>query len=185
MGDLRHPVRILLALDKGAEERDLGGDLFEVEASHGKCLDPVEKLARRRLLPQAVHLAYPVELLDGLPHELVLDVGIVDLDDPLHHLLVGKFDVVEDAPSQEGVGQLLLGVARNDHDGTVLRPHLFVELVDMEGHLVELVQEVVGELYVRLVDLVDEEHHLLVGGKGLAELTELDVLPDVGDVPDP
>ena len=64
----------------------------------------------------------------------------------------------------------------------MLRAYTLVELVDMEGHLVELVQKVVRELDVRLVYLVDEEHHLLVRGKRLAELTQLDILPDVGDV---
>ena len=33
-----------------------------------------------------------------------------------------------------------------------------------EAHAVELVQEIVGELEVGLVDLVDEQHHALVGG---------------------
>jgi hypothetical protein len=35
--------------------------------------------------------------------------------------------------------------------------------VDVEAHLVELVQQVVRELDVRLVDLVDEQHHALLG----------------------
>ena len=59
---------------------------------------------------------------------------------------------------------------------------LLAGLDDAEAHLVELAQQVVGELEVGLVDLVDEQHVALGGGEGAAERTELDVARDVGHV---
>ena len=89
-----------------------------------------------------------------------------------HQLLVRELDVVEDAAAQEGVGQLLLVVRRDEHHGALLRRTL-VRLDDGEPHLVELAQQVVGELEVGLVDLVDEQHVALVAGERLAERAEL------------
>ncbi len=58
-------------------------------------------------------------------------------------------------------------------------------LVDVELHAVELAQQVVGKLDVGLVDLVDQQHHLLIGIKRLPQLAALDVVADVVDAPSP
>ena len=86
---------------------------------------------------------------------------------------------MEDAAAQEGVGQLLFRVGRDDDDGALLCLDRFLRLGNVELHLVQLPKEVVGELKIGLVHLVDEQHHLLVGGECLAELAELDVFCDV------
>ena len=52
-------------------------------------------------------------------------------------------------------------------------------LRDVELHPVQLPQQVVGKLQIRLVDLVDEEDHLLVIGEGLPQLAQLDILLNV------
>jgi len=61
----------------------------------------------------------------------------------------------------------------------VLCLHGLLRLGNVELHLVQLPEKVVRELKVSLVHLVDEQHDLLVRGERLAELAELDVLPDV------
>ena len=78
------------------------------------------------------------------------------VDDPAHRLLVGELDVVKEAASQERVRQFLFVVARDHDDGTMLRPDEFFGLVDEELHAIELLQQVVRKLDVRLVDLVDQ-----------------------------
>ena len=103
----------------------------------------------------------------------------VHADDLLHLLLVGKVDIMEDAAAQEGVGQLLFRVRGDDDDGAVLGAHGLLRLGDIELHLIELPEKVVREFKVRLVDLVDEQHDLLIGGKGLAELAELDIFCNI------
>ena len=103
----------------------------------------------------------------------------MDADDLLHLLLRGEGDVVEDAAAQEGVGQLLFRVGRDDDDGALLCLDRLLRLGNVELHLVQLPEEVVGELKIGLVHLVDEQHYLLVGGERLAELAELDVFCDV------
>ena len=57
----------------------------------------------------------------------------------------------------------------------------FVRLVDVEFHAVELLQQVVGKLDVRLVDLVDQQHRPLVERERLPQLALADVVADVAD----
>lgn len=104
------------------------------------------------------------------------------VDDLLQRLAVGEGDVVEEAAAQEGVGQFLLVVRGDDDDRALLRLDGFVGLVDVELHLVEFLQQVVGELDVGLVDLVDQQDHPLLGLEGLPELALLDVVAHVVDL---
>jgi hypothetical protein len=91
---------------------------------------------------------------------------------------------VEDAAPQEGVGQLLLVVAGDDHQ----RP-LFGHDVGGRSRstvkriCVELEQEIVGELEVGLVDLVDQQHDGASAARNAwPQRPELDVLADVAHV---
>ncbi len=86
--------------------------------------------------------------------------------------------MVEHAPAEEGIREVLLGIARNDDDGAVLRPDRLVDLYDVEGHLVEHIKQVILEVRIRLVDLVDEQDRLLVRHECLADLAHLDVVLD-------
>src|ERR1043166_214971 len=89
--------------------------------------------------------------------------------DSLHRLFVREADVVEKAAAQKGVGQLLLVVRGDEDERPMLRVYELSRLVDVELHAVELAQEVVRKLDVRLVDLVDQQHHRLVGREGLPD----------------
>jgi hypothetical protein len=102
------------------------------------------------------------------------------LDDPRHGLRVRELDVVEEAPAQERVGKLLLVVRRDHHDGALARLHQLAGLVDVELHAIDLEQEIVRKLDVRLVDLVDEKHRPGIRREGVPELAALDVVADVG-----
>ena len=55
-------------------------------------------------------------------------------------------------------------------------------LGDVEGHAIQLVEQVVGELDVGFVDLVDKQDHPLVCEKRFSERTVLDVSPHIADV---
>ena len=81
----------------------------------------------------------------------------MDVDDRLHRLAVGEFDIVEEAAAQEGVGQLLLVVRGDDDDRPLHRRDRLLGLVDVELHPIELLEEVVREFDVGLVDLVDQQ----------------------------
>ena len=111
--------------------------------------------------------------------QLVVQIGEVDPDDLGHQLLVRELDIVEDAPAQKGVGQLLLRVGGDDDHRAVLGGDSAARLRDVELHAVQLPQQVVWELQIGLVDLVDEQDHLLVGGEGLAQLAQLHIFFDV------
>ena len=65
--------------------------------------------------------------------------------------------------------------------GRSARLHRLAGLVDVELHLVEFEQEIVGELDVGLVDLVDQQHRPLGRGERLPQLAAPDVVGDVGD----
>jgi hypothetical protein len=86
---------------------------------------------------------------------------------------------VEEAASQEGVRQFLLVVRGDDDDRALLGLDRLVGLVNVELHLVEFLQQVVGELDVGLVDLVDQQDHALVGLERLPQLAFLDVVANV------
>src|SRR5262249_22950376 len=64
-------------------------------------LQPVEQLARRRLLLEARHVADLIENVEGFRHQFLFDVGIVHVDDLLHRVAFGKLDVVEEAATKE------------------------------------------------------------------------------------
>ena len=100
-------------------------------------------------------------------------------EDRLHLRLIGELDVVEHAPAQEGVRQFLFRVGGDDDDGPLLCLDGFFRLRDVELHSIQLPQQVVGEFQIRLVDLVDQQHHLLLGRKSLAQLAQLDIFFDV------
>ena len=89
---------------------------------------------------------------------------------------------MEEAAAQERVGQLFLIVRRDNDDRPVLCLDGLTGFIDEELHAVQLDQKVIRELDVGLVDLVDQQHHLLIGGKRLPELAALDVLADVLDL---
>ena len=105
----------------------------------------------------------------------------MDPDDADHRLLVREPDVVEEAAAQERVRKLLLVVAGDDDDRPVDRVDRLLRLVDVELHAVELLQEIVRKLDVRLVDLVDEEDRTRLVGEGFPELAVDDVVVDVVD----
>ena len=86
---------------------------------------------------------------------------------------------MEEAPPEERVGELLLVVAGDENDGPLLRGYLLLRLVDMKLHAIELQQQIVGKLDVRLVDLVDQQDRLHVALECLPELSRHDVVRDV------
>ena len=62
-----------------------------------------------------------VKGVDAGLRQIIAQIGEMDTQDPPHHLLVGKGDVMEIAPAQEGIGEVLLGVGGNDDDRPVFR----------------------------------------------------------------
>ena len=98
------------------------------------------------------------------------------IHDGLHGLGIGEIDVMEEAATQEGVGQLFLVVGGDDHDRALLGADGFPGLVDEELHAIQFLQKVIGELDVGLVDLVDQQHHLAVMGKGFPQLAFFQVV---------
>src|SRR5262252_1150723 len=83
-------------------------------------LDPVEQLRGGGFLLDARHLAHVVEHLQCLADEASLEIGEVHLNDRAHRLRVRKLDVVEEASTQEGVGQLLFVIGGDDDDRAML-----------------------------------------------------------------
>ena len=103
----------------------------------------------------------------------------MDPEDGFHLLLLRELDVVEHAPTEESVRQFLLCVGGDDDDGALLGLYGLLRLRDVELHPVQLPEQVIGKFQIRLVDLVDQQDHLLTGGEGFAQLTQLDVFFDV------
>ena len=176
---VRETQRQIEALEMDEAEKARRVDTLRHQIAELERAEPVDQLARGGLFLDAVDRAQPIEGLHRLCEQRFVELVKVDADDLLHLLLRGEGDVVEDAAAQEGVGQLLFRVGRDDDDGALLCLDRFLRLGNVELHLVQLPKEVVGELKIGLVHLVDEQHHLLVGGECLAELAELDILCDI------
>jgi hypothetical protein len=170
---------ILVLFQQHPDERDILRNAGRIDPRELKRADPVDKLGRGRLFLHRVDRAQIVKCLHRLREQRLVDMVKVHADDLLHLLLVGKVDIMEDTAAQEGVGQLLFRVRGDDDDGAVPGADGLLRLGDIELHLVELPEKVVREFKVRLVDLVDEQHDLLIGGKGLAELAELDIFCNI------
>src|SRR5579863_8926585 len=184
--ELLEQVHVLLVLEQCAVQgRD---QLFRLALAQGfggdvlieQKLEPVEQFRSGRLLFQSGRLAQGEERAHGLFYQLGLDRRIVRFDDPAHRLDIGKANVVKEAAAQEGVGQLLLVVGRDDDDRPQARLDRLSGLVDVKLHLVELEQEIVGELDVRLVDLVDQEHWTNGRGERLPQLAAANIVGDLG-----
>ncbi|MNG90691.1 hypothetical protein D3C79_495910 [compost metagenome] len=103
------------------------------------------------------------------------------VDDLLQGVAVGEGNVVEEAAAQERVRQLFLVVGGDDDDRALPGLDGLVDFVDVELHLVEFLQQVVGELDIGLVDLVDQQDHPLVGLEGFPELALLQVVAHIVD----
>ncbi len=63
-----------------------------------------------------------------------------------------------------------------------MRLHRLARLVDEELHAVELEQQVVGELDIRLVDLIDQQYRRLVGVERLPQFAPDDIVGDIVDL---
>ena len=103
----------------------------------------------------------------------------MDPEDGFHLLLLRELDVVEHAPTEESVRQFLLCVGGDDDDGALLGLYGLLRLRDVELHPVQLPEKVIGKFQIRLVDLVDQQDHLLIGREGFAQFTQLDVFFNV------
>ena len=104
------------------------------------------------------------------------------MSDFLHHGGIGKIDVVEQAASEECIRQFLFAVAGDHHNGTMLGLEMIAGFHDIETHLIQFKQQIIGKLEVRLVDLIDEKHDLILGTKRFAQFPQFDVLPDIGNI---
>ncbi len=69
----------------------------------GSCAGPAHRAGRRTRR--------------ALPTQPLLDAGKMHVDDLLHRLEVGEFDIVEEAAAQKCVGQFLLIVGGDDDMG--------------------------------------------------------------------
>ena len=175
-------MHILLVLEQGAVQRR--NRLAFVVAAQGfrrnifgqQQFYPVEQFGRRRFLLQSGHVPDLVERVQRLLEQVLLQVRIMHVDDLLHRSLVRELDVVKETAAQERVRQFFFIVARYDDDRPVIRRDELLCLVNVEFHAVEFLQQVVRKLDVRLVDLVDQQHRLLVRLECFPDLSALDVV---------
>ncbi len=79
-------------------------------------------------------------------------------------VIIREGDVVVDTTAQEGIGEILLGIAGDEDQRPIgvgndidAADAAILQLLDPEEQLVDLVQQVVGEVPGCLVDLVDED----------------------------
>ncbi len=111
----------------------------------------------------------------------LFDLGEMHIDNAVHDLRIGEFDVMEEAAAQEGVRQFFFVIRRDEDDRAGASLHRFTRLVDIKLHAVEFEQQIIGKFDVSLVDFVDEENGADVAVESLPQLALADVIADIGD----
>ena len=101
--------------------------------------------------------------------------------DLLHRRAVREANVVEEAAAEKRIRQLLLIVGGDNDDWAMPGGDGAPRLVDIEFHAIELEEKVVGELDIRLVDLVDQQHRSLGSLERLPQFSGHDIIGDVVD----
>ena len=144
-------------------------------------LEPVEQLAGRGLFLEPGNVADFVKNIHCLGDEDLLDAGEMDVDDRLHRVAIGEFDIMEKATAQKRVGQFFFIVRSDDDDRAFLGGDRFVRFIHVKRHAIEFLQQIVGEFDVRLVDFVDQQHRKLRRGERLPELAFADIVGNVMD----
>ena len=86
---------------------------------------------------------------------------------------------MENTSAQERIRQFLFRIGGNDHDGTVLCFDCPLCFMDIKLHLIQLPQQIVRELQIRLVNLIDQQHYLFIAFKRFPQFSELDIACDI------
>ena len=69
---------------------------------------------------------------------------------------------MENTSPEERIRQLLLRIGCDDHNRAVFRLYGALCLMDIKLHLIQLPEQIVGKFQIGLVDLVNEQNHLLL-----------------------
>ncbi len=54
-----------------------------------------------------------------------------------------------------------------------------IRFENVKVHFVEFIEQIVGKLDIRLIHFVDQQHHLLVRGKTLAQCAQANIASDI------
>ena len=93
-----------------------------------------------------------------------------------HQAFIRELNIVENAPAQKGIRQLFFRIRCDNDDRALVCPHSTACFRNIKFHLIQLPQQIIGKLQVCLVDLINEQYHLLVTGKRLSQLAEFHIL---------
>ena len=125
------------------------------------------------------YFSYVEENLHGLFHQVLLHRWEMHVNNLLHGFSIREINKVEEAAAQECIRQLFLIVRGNDHDGAVLSLDGLTQLVNVEFHSVNLLQQIVGKFDIGFVDFINQQHDPLFRLEGLPKLAFFDVVADV------
>ena len=59
----------------------------------------------------------------------------------------------------------------------------FVDLDDIEFHLVQDIEHIVLKIGIGLIDLIDQQDHPFIGDKGLPDFSHPNILFNIADIP--
>jgi len=88
---------------------------------------------------------------------------------------------MEETPTEERVRQFFFIVRGDDDDRTVLGFNRLTCLVDMEGHFIELLQQIIRKLDIGFVHFVDQQHESFIRGESFPEFSRADVVFHIVD----
>jgi len=172
-------------LEQNAQIRNLPfNQVFDPEV--GICFqspDPVNKLSGCRLLLDAFDFPEAVECSDGAIKQVFVDTREMNLHNSSHHVGFRKGDVVKIAATQKWIGEIFFSVGGNNNDGPAFCANGFIDLDDVELHLVQHIEHIVLKIGVGLIDLVNQQNHSFFGYKGLSDLPHPNIIFDIAHIP--
>ena len=83
---------------------------------------------------------------------------------------------MEKTPPKKGIGQLFFIVGGDDHNRALTRLYGLACFIDMKGHSVEFLQQIVWKFDISFVNLINEQDDFFVALKGLPNFAFLDIV---------
>ena len=69
---------------------------------------------------------------------------------------------MEKAAAQKGVWQFLFIIGCDDHHRAIFGGDRFTRFIDVKGHLIQFLQQVIWEFDICLINFINQQNNLLV-----------------------
>ena len=148
-----------------------------------QCPHPVNQLPGCWFFLNTPEVPHLIECPDCMVHQIPANVRKMHLDNLSHHIRFRKGNMMEITASQKRIREVFFCIGCDNNDGPAIGTDGFVDLNDIEFHLIQNIQHIVLKIRVCLVDFVNQQNNPFVRHKGLAYFAHFDILFNVTHIP--